>query len=52
VIAPSPSSAARSEAVKTGRIQGIGGTAGKAFTLSIIGAALYGAIKLVDLVTD
>ena len=34
------------------REQGIGGIAGKALALSIIGAAAYGVIKLVNLVTD
>ena len=36
----------------TGRVQGIGGITGKALALSIIGGAVYGVIKLVDLVTD
>jgi hypothetical protein len=52
VTAPAQSAAARREALKTSRIQGIGGTTGKAITLSIIGAAVYGVIKLVDLVSD
>jgi hypothetical protein len=34
------------------RVQGIGGTTGKALALSIIGVAVYGVVKLVDLVTD
>ena len=34
------------------RIEGIGGIPGKALALSIIGGAVYGVIKLVDLVTD
>ena len=34
------------------RVQGIGGIPGKALALSIIGGAVYGVIKLVDLVTD
>lgn len=42
----------RWEALKTSRVQGIGGITGKALALSIIGGAVYGAIKLVDLVTD
>ena len=33
-------------------IQGIGGTKAKALALSIIGATVYGVIKLVDLVTE
>jgi hypothetical protein len=50
VTATSQSAAARWEALKTSRVQGIGGITGKA--LSIIGGAVYGVIKLVDLVTD
>lgn len=46
------SAAARWEALKTSRVQGIGGITGKALALSIIGGAVYGVIKLVDLVTD
>ena len=42
----------RWEALKTSRVQGIGGITGKALALSIIGGAVYGVIKLVDLVTD
>jgi hypothetical protein len=52
VTAPSQFAAARCETLTTGRIQGIGGTTGKAITLSIIAAAVYGVMKLVDLVTD
>jgi hypothetical protein len=40
------------EALKTSRVRGIGGTTGQALALSLIGAAVYGVIKLVDLVTD
>jgi hypothetical protein len=36
----------------TTRVQGIGGITGKALALLIIGGAVYGVIKLVDLVTD
>jgi hypothetical protein len=43
---------ARWEAVKTSRVQGVGGITGIAIALSIIGGAVYGVIKLVDLVTD
>jgi hypothetical protein len=42
----------RREGVKTNRVQGIGGTRGKALALSLIGAAVYGVIKLVDRVTE
>jgi hypothetical protein len=42
----------RWESPKTRRVQGIGGVAGKALALSLIGAAVYGVVKLVDLVTD
>jgi hypothetical protein len=42
----------RWEALKTSRVQGIGGVTGKALALSLIGGAVYGVIKLVDLVTD
>jgi hypothetical protein len=48
----SQSAAARWEALKTSRVQGIGGITGKALALSIMGGAVYGVIKLVDLVTD
>jgi hypothetical protein len=34
------------------RVQGIGRTTGKALALSIIGVAVFGVVKLVDLVTD
>jgi hypothetical protein len=51
VTATSQSAAARWE-LKTCRVQGIGGITGKALALSIIGGAVYGVIKLVDLVTD
>jgi hypothetical protein len=44
--------AARWEAVKTSRVQGIGGITGIAIALSIIGGAVYCVKKLVDLVTD
>jgi hypothetical protein len=37
---------------RSSNIQGIGGTRGKALALSIVGATVYGLIKLVDLVTD
>jgi hypothetical protein len=40
------------DVVKTSQVQGIGGTAGKALALSLIGGAVYAVIKLVDLVTD
>jgi hypothetical protein len=40
------------QALKTRRVQGIGGITGKALALSIIGGAAYGVIKLLDLVTD
>jgi hypothetical protein len=52
VTATSQSAAARWEAFKTSRVQGIGGITGKALALSIIGGAVYSVIKLVDLVTD
>jgi hypothetical protein len=52
VTATSQSAAARWEELKTSRVQGIGGITGKALALSIIGGAVYGVIKLVDLVTD
>jgi hypothetical protein len=42
----------RWESLKATRVQGIGGVAGKALALSLIGVAVYGVIKLVDLVTD
>jgi hypothetical protein len=42
----------RWEDLKTTRVQGIGGITGKALTLSLIGGAVYGVVKLVDLVTD
>jgi hypothetical protein len=38
--------------LKTSRVQGIGGTTGKALALSLIGGALYGVIKLVSRVTE
>lgn len=41
-----------SEALKASRVQGIGGSTGKALALALIGGAVYGVIKLVDLVTD
>ena len=37
---------------QSSNIQGIGGTTGQALALSIIGATVYGVIKLVDVVTD
>ncbi len=37
---------------KASRVQGIGGTTGKALALSLIGGALYGVIKLVSRVTE
>jgi hypothetical protein len=39
-------------ATRTSRVQGVGGITGIAIALSIIGGAVYGVIKLVDLVTD
>jgi hypothetical protein len=42
----------RWELLQTGRVQGIGGITGKALALSLIGGAVCGVIKLVDLVTD
>lgn len=42
----------RCELLRTGRVQGIGGITGKGLALSIIGGAVYGVVKLVDLVTD
>jgi hypothetical protein len=42
----------RSDNDESRRVQGIGGTTGKALALSIIGVAVYGVVKLVDLVTD
>jgi hypothetical protein len=42
----------RWESQKASRVQGIGGVAGKALALSLIGGAVYGVIKMVDLVTD
>lgn len=44
--------AARWVGPRHSRDPGIGGIKGKALVLSIIGAAAYGVIKLVDLVTD
>jgi hypothetical protein len=38
--------------LKTSRVQGIGGTTGKALALSLIGGALYGVIMLVFRVTQ
>ena len=52
MTASSEPAAVRWEALKTSRVQGIGGITGKALALSIIGGAVYGVIKLVDLVTD
>ena len=48
----SQSAVAQWVGAKDNQEQGIGGIAGKALALSIIGAAAYGVIKLVDLVTD
>jgi hypothetical protein len=42
----------RPEVLNTSRVQGVGGFTGKALALTIIGGAVYGVIKLVDLVTD
>jgi hypothetical protein len=42
----------RWESLKTRRVQGIGGMTGKALALSLIGGAVYGVVKLIDLVTD
>ena len=42
----------RWESLKTRRVPGIGGVTGKAVALSLIGGAVYGVIKLVELVTD
>jgi hypothetical protein len=38
--------------VKARRVQGIGGVTGKALALSLVAGAVYGVVKLVDLVTD
>jgi hypothetical protein len=51
VTATSQSAATRWEALKTSGVQGIGGITGKALALSIIGGAVYGVIRLMDLVT-
>ena len=40
------------EALKTSPVRGIGGIKGKTLAFAIIGAAVYGVIKLVDVVTD
>jgi hypothetical protein len=40
------------QALKTDRIQGIGGTTGKVLALSLISGALYGVLKLVHRVTE
>jgi hypothetical protein len=42
----------RWESLKTRRVRGIGGVTGQALALSLIGGAVYGVIKLVDLVTE
>jgi hypothetical protein len=42
----------RCESFKTARVQGIGGVTGKALALSLVAGAVYGVVKLVDLVTD
>ena len=52
MTATSQSAAARYEALKTNGVQGVGGITGIAIMLSLIGGAVYGVIKLVDLVTD
>jgi hypothetical protein len=49
---PYPFQDRQGERIPSSTIQGIGGTTGKALALSIIGATVYGVIKLVDLVTD
>jgi hypothetical protein len=49
---PYPFQERQGERIPSSTIQGIGGTTGKALALSIIGATVYGVIKLVDLVTD
>jgi len=51
-IGDDPVVSSRSGAVKTGRVQGIGGTTGKALALSLIAGAIYGVLKLVDRVTE
>jgi hypothetical protein len=40
------------ESVTKSRVQGIGGTPGKALALALIGGAVYGVIKLVERVTE
>jgi hypothetical protein len=52
MTATSRSAAARWQALKTNQVRGVGGVAGKALALSLIGGAVSGVIKLVDLVTD
>ena len=42
----------RCESLKTTRVQGVGGLTGKALALSLVAGAVYGVVKLVDLVTD
>jgi hypothetical protein len=42
----------RRESLKTVRVQGVGGVTGKALALSLVAGAVYGVVKLVDLVTD
>jgi hypothetical protein len=49
---PFPFHERQGERIPNRNIQGIGGTTGKALAFSIIGATVYGVIKLVDLVTD
>ena len=34
------------------RVQGIGGVTGKVLALSLVAGAVYGVVKLVELVTD
>ena len=46
-IVPTPG-----ESLKARRVQGIGGVTGKAVALSLVAGALYGVVKLADLVTD
>jgi len=47
----SRSVAIRPERARDQPVQGIGGIYGKALALSILGGAVYGVIKLIDLVT-
>jgi hypothetical protein len=34
------------------RVRGIGGVTGKALAISLVAGAVYGVVKLLDLVTD